>query len=227
MRNYIVAAAIVVLGSCMLCPVSRADSFQVTITTTPIQGQGGFAVFDFIQGAPVLNNTVTVSGFTSDAMLGSFTTTGAVMGTLVPGPLTLSDSAFLSEWSQGLTYGTHMSFILNLTTNSSLGGIPDEFSFFLEDSTGTPFPTSDPTGADALFAIDITGSPLDPFVFTSDYASATVTPLPVDEPSALGLTSSLLTILVVSLGYIKWRSLATRQSWNREHEVLGEQTPVS
>lgn len=216
MRNYIIAAAIVLLGSCLLCPVGQADSFQVTITTDPIQGQAGFAVFDFIQGAPILNNTVTVSNFMSNAMLGSFTTTGAVMGTLVPGPMTLSDSAFLSEFSQGLTYGTTMSFILNLTTNSSMGGIPDEFSFFLEDSTGTPFPTSDPTGADSLLAVDITGSPLDFSVFTSDFATATVTRLEADEPSGLGLTSSLLTILIVSLGYTKWRSTTTRRLCNRD-----------
>lgn len=212
MRNHIVAAAIVLVMSCLLCPVSQADSFEVTITTTPIQGQTGFAVFDFIQGAPVLNNTATVSGFTSNAMLGAFTTTGAVLGTLVPGPMTLSDSAFLSEFSQGLTYGTTMSFTLNLTTNSSLGGIPDEFSFFLEDSTGTPFPTSDPTGADSFFAIDITGSPLDPQVFTSDFGSVTVTPLtPVPEPSAVGLTSSSLIILAFMLGYTKSRRVAARR----------------
>jgi hypothetical protein len=212
MRNYIVAAAIVLLVSCLLCPVSQADSFEVTITTTPIQGQSGFAVFDFIQGAPVLNNTVTVSGFTSNALLGAFTRTGAVSGALVPGPMTLSDSAFLSEFSQGLTYGTTMSFILTLTTNTSLGGIPDEFSFFLEDSAGNPFLTSDPTGADSLFAIDITGSPLDPFVFTSNFATATVTPLtPVPEPSAVGLTSSSLVILALMLGYFKSSRVAARQ----------------
>jgi hypothetical protein len=216
MRNHIVAAAIVLLLSCLLCPVGQADSFDVTITTVPIQGQAGFAVFDFIQGAPVLNNTVTLSGFTSNGVLGAFTTTGAVMGTLVPGPMTLSDSAFLSEFSQGLTYGTTMSFILSLTTNSSLGGIPDEFSLFLEDSTGTPFPTSDPTGADSLFAIDITGSPLDPQVFTSDFASVTVTPVtPVPEPSAVGLTSSSLVILAVMLGCIKSSRVAARRLRHR------------
>ena len=203
MKNHVVAAAIVLLVSCLLCPVGQADSFDVTITTVPLQGQAGFAVFDFIQGAPVLNNTVTVSGFTSNAVLGAFTTTGAVMGTLVPGPMTLSDSAFLSEFSQGLTYGTTMSFILNLTTNSSPGGIPDEFSLFLEDSKGNPFPTSDPTGADSLLAIDITGSPLDPLVFTSDYAIITVTEAPVPEPSGAGLTLSSLIILALMLWYFR------------------------
>ena len=203
MKNYVVVGAVALLMSCLLCPVSQADSFQVTITTNPIQGQAGFAVFDFIQGAPILNNTVTVSGFTSDAMLGSFSTTGAVMGTLVPGPMTLSDSAFLSEFSQALTYGTKISFILSLTTNSSMGGIPDEFSLFLEDSTGTPYPTSDPTGADSLLAIDITGSPLDPLVFTSDYAIITVTEVPLPEPTGAGLTLSSLIILALMLWCFK------------------------
>lgn len=217
MRNYIVAATIVLLVSCLLCPVGQADSFDITITTVPIQGQTGFAVFDFIQGAPVLNNTVTVSGFTSNAMLGAFTTTGAVSGTLVPGPMTLSNSAFLSEFSQGLTYGSTMSFVLTLTTNSSMGGIPDEFSFFLENSKGTPFSTSDPTGADSAFVIDITGNPLDPLVFMSDFFTVTVTPVPMPEPSAVGLTSSSLIILALALWYFRSsRGTARGQSTGRE-----------
>ena len=155
MRTLIVAAGIALLMSCLLCPVSQADSFLVTITTTPIQGLAGSMVFDFMAGAPVLYNTTTVSGFTSDASLESFTTTGAVSGTLVPGPLTLSDTAFLSEMDQSVTFGSTVTFVLTLTTNFQ-GGIPDEFSFFLADSEGNPYPTSDPTGANALFAIDAT-----------------------------------------------------------------------
>ena len=188
MRKGILVAAITASLSGWLCPASPADAFNVSVTTTPIQGMSGFVVFDFIGGSPVFNNNATISGFTSDATLGSATTSGAVSGTLTPGPLVLSDTAFLSEWNQSATFGTAMSFQLRLDTNFVSGGIPDEFSFFLEDSTGTPFPTSDPTGANALFVVDITGSPLSPEVFTSSSASASVTSVStVPEPSALCL----------------------------------------
>lgn len=175
MTKVVLVVVITALMSAWLCPASPADAFNVTVTTAPIQGVPGFVIFDFIGGSPLFNNNATVSGFTTNAILGGATTSGAVSGTLTPGPLVLSDTAFLSEWNQSATFGTAMSFQLTLDTNFVLGGIPDEFSFFLEDSTGTPFATSDPTGADALFVVDITGSPLTPQVFTSSSASANVT----------------------------------------------------
>lgn len=212
MRNRVVVAAIALMVSCLVCPLVRADSFNVTITTNPIQGQTGFALFDFLQGDPTVSNTATISGFTTNAMLGAGSSTGAVSGTLVPGPLTLSTSQFFNEWAQALTFGTTMSFVLNLSTNTSLGAIPDEFSFFLTDGSGTPFATSDPTGADSLFTIDIDGSPLSPQVFTSDFASVSVTPLnEVPEPPAVALTLSGLLSFVALLGYMKSGRMAERR----------------
>jgi hypothetical protein len=204
MRSRIVLAAIVLMVSCLLCPLASADSFNVTITTTPIQGQNGYALFDFLQGDAGQNNTVTISNFMTDAMLGSGIATGAVSGTLVPGPLTLSDSQFFNEWAQAMVYGGTISFTLNLSTNTSLGAVPDEFSFFLTDSSGVPFQTSDPTGADSLFTIDITGSPLSPEVFTSDFASVTLSPInEVPEPPSAMLIMSLLGICSGMLGFAK------------------------
>jgi hypothetical protein len=196
LKNRIVAAVVVLFVVGILRSAGHADAFNVTVNTSPITGMSGFVVFDFLGGSPVFNNTATVSGFASDAVLGSSTNSGAVTGTLVPGPLTLTDTAFLSEWNQGVSYGTTISFQLTLSTNFIVGGIPDEYSFFLEDSTGTPFMTSDPTGADSLFAIDITGSPLSPSVFTSASASATVTPVQttVPEPSTFRLTFPALLV---------------------------------
>lgn len=190
MRKRILVAVTVALLCGWLCPASQADAFNVTVSTNAIQGQSGFVILDFIGGSLVFNNNATISVFASDAALGSATTSGAVSGTLTPGPLMLSDTAFLSEWNQGVTFGSTMSFKLALDTNFTMGEVPDEFSFFLADSTGTPFSTSDPTGANSLFVIDVNGSPLSPVVFTSDMASATVTSATVPDASTFSLMLS-------------------------------------
>jgi len=174
-KRRILVAGLVLSMSGVVSSTTRAETFNVTVSTAPIQGESGFVTFDFIGGDPGQNNTAVVLAFSSDAVLGSFTTSGGALGTLVSGPLTLSDANLLNEWNQSVTFGSTISFQLSLTTNTVTGGIADEFSFFLLDSNGAPFVTSDPTGADSLFDIDVNSpSPLNPIVFTSSSGSATV-----------------------------------------------------
>jgi hypothetical protein len=170
---------------------AQAGVFDVTISDL-LQNQTGFLAFDFLAGSPVPNNTVTVSNFATDGTLGSVTPSGSVTGSLVPGPLTLTDSSFFNEWLQGITYGTSISFQITTTDKFSPGGIPDNFSFYLLDSSLNPFPTSD-TVADSLFSLDLNGPGSIPQVFTSTVAQALVTPVTaVPEPSSLSLTAALL-----------------------------------
>ena len=142
MKNYVVAAALAVLLCGAIC---RAATFDVTVDTTPISGQPGFVVFDLVGGSSVQGNTATIQSFATNSTLGTATTSGSVLGKLVPGPLSLSDAQFLSEWNQALTFGTHMSFKLSVTTNNTPGEIPDAFSFYLLDNNKVPFATTDPT----------------------------------------------------------------------------------
>lgn len=187
----------IVLSGTLVLP-AHGESFAVTINTTPIQGQSGFFDFDFIGGSPVQNNTATISNFATDATLESLTSTGDAFGTISPGPGTLDDLQFFNELLQAETFGTNASFSLNLTTNVAIGGIPDSFSFFLLNTSRDPYATSDPTGADSLFTINIDQSSPTPQIFTSDFASvsfsgqSSVTP----EPStcsliAIGLALSM------------------------------------
>jgi hypothetical protein len=55
--------------------------------------------------------------------------------------------------------GTSVAFAVQLPEpGSAPTGIPDELSFFyLADSVNAAFPTADPLGTNALFAIDVTG----------------------------------------------------------------------
>ena len=61
------------------------------------------------------------------------------------------------------------------------------------------FSTSDPTGADALFAIDLNGADTTPSVFTSDFATASVQPAhpSVPEPSTM-------LFLLIALPLLLW-----------------------
>src|SRR5438067_7970285 len=148
-------------------PAFCGTEFAVTVDTSPIATRAGFLAFDLIGGSPFQNNTLAVTLFSTNGTLGSGSGSGTFTGNLVPGPLSLATSAnFFNEWLQAITYGTSLTFHFNLSNNFS-GGTPDQFSFFLLDSSKIPFPTSDPTGADSAFAVDVF-STLSPAVFTSD-----------------------------------------------------------
>jgi hypothetical protein len=179
-------------------PLMTADVIlNVNLNTTPLDGQSGYFAFDSIGGTPVEDNTVTISNFASDATLGPLTPTGGASGSLVPGPGTLNDSQFFNELLQAVTFGASASFTLDLTTRTASVVIPDTFAFYLLDSTQNPFSTSDPTGADSLFAININGSSLTPDVYTSSSATATLrSTSAIPEPGSLGLSGVACLVLI-------------------------------
>ena len=186
MKNILLATVLVFLVSTL---AMANVAYNVSLDTTPLQGVVGYVAFDFFQGFPIEGNTVTISAFTTDATLGTLTTTGDATGTISPGPGNLDDiNNFFNEFLQGVTFGTTISFNLSLTTNGA--STPDNFSFYLLDSSQFPIVTSDPTGTDSLISIDITGPGLTPNVYTSVDATATVTPVTsvtTPEPSSFWL----------------------------------------
>ena len=180
MKNFTritLAALLSLLGS----PFLHASlTYDVTINTAPLSSISGFMAFDLNGGIPLQNNVATITGFSSNSALGSSSTSGDVTGTLTPGPLTLTADQSFNEWLQTVTFGTLTTFVLNVTTSFTSGG-PDSFAFFLLNSSQIPYGTSDPSGSDAIFAIDLTGATTAPQVFTSTNPlapqfTATVTP---------------------------------------------------
>jgi len=160
---------------------------EVSIDTTTYDGTDGILAFDFLDGDWLVNNSVTVRSFYTDGTLGVATPTGSTSGSLVsPDSVTLTDADFYNSLSQEIHFGSSIYFMLEITEQGSGRPTPDSFSVFLLDNTEMPlFPTTDFTGADALFAVDIDGTPTGNLqVFSGVGTSSSVT-WAVQAPSAV------------------------------------------
>ena len=176
------------LAVCSL--TSRADTFHVTVDTTGLSGSSGYLAFDVVNGDGIYsNNTASVSAFSATPTFsgGVNTNTLGASGSL-PGNLTVQDAENWNESLQGITYGNALSFDLSFTNNFGSGS-PDEFSFFLLDSSMMSIASSDMSGA--LFTVDAVGGPSNSLtVFDSQTpgVSWTVTPAStVPEGNSLAL----------------------------------------
>ena len=154
-----------------------ASSILVTVDTSALAGTTTDLAFDLVDGGSPAN-TVTVSKFTTDGVLGVSSSKGSVTGTF-PGSVTLSDASFFSEYLQTETLGKSLSFVIDTTGLAPAGAsLPDGFSFFFLDHTsGKPlFTTSHPTGANALLLLNIGTEPL-PDIYSSDKVRLTAVPV--------------------------------------------------
>ncbi|HRQ64117.1 MAG TPA: hypothetical protein PKZ76_04500 [Xanthomonadaceae bacterium] len=151
---------------------AQADpvSYEISVNTTPLAGQQGFVAFDFIDGDGQPGNVASIDGFASDAALVELVLIGDADGGLVPGPLLLGDGQFFSSGRQELVFATSMSFRLQVSTEGPHAPFPDAFSFFLLDAVQRPFATTDPSGADALLVVSISGPEPGIEVFESAFA---------------------------------------------------------
>jgi hypothetical protein len=196
-----------------IAPVnSRADTTPVTITVTTsmLAGTPADLAFDFIDGGTP-SNTISISAFSTDGVLGSPSITGGASGTL-PGPIVLTDSSFFNEYLTGITLNDVFSFTFTATANGpDPTSVPDAFSIFLLDPTsGFPlFTTTDPTESNALFTFDIDGTPQGALsLYQAPGGEVTVSAgsvVPVAEPSSLLLLEFGLAIFV--LGFATRRDL--------------------
>jgi hypothetical protein len=214
--------AIVAVGSVLaLCAPVRAQSvFDVTLNTTGLSGSAGFLAFDFLDGDGLNNNMVSITSFLTDAVLAGATNnnTGGASGDL-PGDLSVTDSSFFNESSRGLTYGTSLSFRLTMS-EAFAGGTPDQFSFFLLDALGinSVVATSDPTGANSVFVVDVTGSPggsLQVFTTTAPGVSFQIVSLQssAPEPGTIGFVGMTLVGLLLVKRTREKCLLPNRKRW--------------
>jgi hypothetical protein len=157
----------------MSCRLVWADAiYDVSLQTSALIGHpaGPFALelqFNDGSGTGDANNTATLSDFAlaGGSASGPTTTFGGVAGTIGTS-VTMIDSSFFNQFTEGFTPGTSLSFQLKLTTNLDSGGVPDEFSLSILDSSGVEIPTLGP--ANAFLIMDIDSDSPSTFTFASD-----------------------------------------------------------
>jgi len=165
--------------------------FDVTLDTSALIGHpaGPFSLdFQLIDGSGGgdANNTVVISDFDFDG--------GGWAG---PVSVSLTDSAFFTDFTEAFNVGTGLSFRVSVTTAVDAGATPDRFSFALLDNGGFEIPTRGL--ADEFLGVDL-NSPY-PLIeaYSSDLArtgigiaAPTVTIVP--EPAFVALLAGLVLV---------------------------------
>jgi hypothetical protein len=184
------ASAALVLAALAIAP-AQAQTHRIEVETSPLAGQSGWLAFQLVAGSPTATSMVMVSDFTGAAPLGEVLSAGDVSGSLTAPPLTLAATTFFSEYLQAIDFvAGAMQFTLDLTPSFTAGSIPDGFSFYLLDADFVPYETDDPTGANALLAVDLDDvAALQ--IFHSEAASVSLVP----EPPTLALWMLSLALL--------------------------------
>jgi hypothetical protein len=182
--------------------------YNFSINTSALSGQQGLLAFDLIGGdGAVANNTAIVNNFSTNGVLDQ------------PGQaVTLTDSLFFNEELKAITFGSFLSFTLQLTENHTAPGF-DQFSFFVLDAVSflPLFGTTDSTGADALFAIDITGAAGGSggaFISTGQNISWSLARDTNGGSNNVPDGASTLCLLLVSLGTLGFGRSGFRRDWS-------------
>jgi len=163
--------------------VAAAGTLNVTLGTGALSGTASVLAFDFIDGDGVVNNTVLLSNFSSDATFDPETSTGSVTGTL-PGTVTFTDGEFFNELLAPATLAGSIAFTLDYTNVA--GDLPDTFSVFLLDSIAVNSRVTTDLPGNALLQITLNGNGAGAVVLaTSVDPAVTVVP----EPSSLSLAA--------------------------------------
>jgi len=185
---------------------ARADSFTVTLDTSPLSGPLIIA-FQLSDGDGIADNSLTISpvNFGGGSALGlpDYEGSTGVSGDLTSGIAMDDSSTFFALLVQDFNPGSSLSFLLN-TSDNFAGGFPDSFSMFICDTSFNCY--SDDTNTGAMLVLDLTGGTLSASNFTLNGASAQGLSAPVvtagvsavPEPSSLLLLASGLAGLFVT-----------------------------
>ena len=154
-------ASVVACALFVLCQTGNADSvYNVAINTTQLIGHpaGPFYLYlAFTDGSGLDDaaNVVTISNvdFGGGSGLGGPTLFGGATGSLETS-VSMTNSSFISVFSEQFAPGLDLSFTLGLTSNDEPGGTPDRFTLFLLDSSGVALPTLSPA-ADYFLGVDL------------------------------------------------------------------------
>lgn len=178
------------------------STFDIKLDTTSLVNQTGVLTFDLIKGDNDNDSTVTVSGFNTD---GAFVFGGNPSVTLNSPTWA---SAMLDSAVLDFTFGMTLNFSLDLAWNipNYVPVTPDlvVFSIFNDTTSWVPlYHSTDPSGAGALFSIEIPSDNSAVYVPSSNGGiSGTLTPqLATTVPDA-GNSIQLLLLSFGSIGIV-------------------------
>ena len=179
-------------------------SYEVTVNTSSLAGDSAYLYFNYAtQLGSTVASTATVSGFTTNGVLGAQDTVDVVNGTAVtgtlPGNVVFANTHAINDYEQAITLGQSLSFLVTFASTTSSAN-PSAASglilgIFADQYGSTPlFNTNpaDPNNAGTVATVALynngntVGTSLDP--------SANVSPTPI--PGALYLLGSGLMGLV-------------------------------
>jgi hypothetical protein len=198
-----------------ICQIASGDAiYKVTLDTVPLVGHpaGPFYVeLAFTDGSGIgdANNMVTLGNvnFGGGSAFGGPVVFGGATGSLETG-VTITDSSFISVFSEVFVPGLQLSFSLDLTSNDDADGVPDRLTFYMLDNSGVPLPTLAPAG-DYFLGVDLRSAGPVFDVWGSDTSRApsvgnpvsisapTVTPESAPEPSTIYLLGGAVAAMSV------------------------------
>lgn len=175
-----------------------ADSWLVSVDTSSIIGQTGYLDFQFNPAdlsAPVASATLT--GFSTDGILAAVVPSGDATGNLTS-TLALGNSQFFNDWLQGYTFGSTLSFMLDIDVPvPNASGSGSAFSLSLYDSNYASLLANPDWGASLVVNASDNGH----FDILAKTEAITVTsPVPEPDPYILMLSSLGLIAFAVRRG---------------------------
>ncbi len=180
-------------------------TYDVTVDTSSILGTSGSLDFQFNPG-PLVTQTANLQilNFASDGTLvGSPSLTGDVTGTL-SSTVTFDNGTGFNDYFTGFTYGTTLSFVVNLSGPAvtspdgvSTSGSTFAFSMFSDSAGAIPVLTSDSVNGFALLAnINLDGTTTLTNT-SSELSAAPPGPVGTPEPATILLLTAGLAALAL------------------------------
>ena len=177
---------------------------RVTIDTSSLAGQTENLVLDFDLGGGTQSNIVGITNFSTDGTLSPiYQASNAGVTGVLPGNLTFTTgTTVVEELYVTETLGKTITFDFDSTNNApTANAFPDEFDVYLLDpaSQDEVLPSTDPSGAGSLLAVDLVGYSGQSFLnFSGDVTLGTPSVQPT-APTATAEPGGLLLLGLVLL----------------------------